>query len=51
MSTNTDKQAKQQYIYCKVRFSSSRFELSYITEDENVSAAILLRHLIWNWDK
>lgn len=38
MSTNTDKQAKQQYTYCKVRFSSSRFELSYITEDESIRA-------------
>lgn len=38
MATNTDKQAKQQYTYCKVRFSSSRFELSYITEDESIRA-------------
>lgn len=38
MATNTDKQAKQQYTYCKVRFSNSRFELSYITEDESVRA-------------
>lgn len=38
MATNTDKQAKQQYTYCKVRFSSSRFELLYITEDESIRA-------------
>lgn len=38
MATNTDKQAKQQYTYCKVRFSNSRFELSYLTEDESVRA-------------
>lgn len=38
MATNTAKQAKQQYTYCKVRFSSSRFELSYITEDESIRA-------------
>lgn len=38
MATNTDKQVKQQYTYCKVRFSSSRFELSYITEDESIRA-------------
>lgn len=38
MATNTDQQAKQQYTYCKVRFSSSRFELSYITEDESIRA-------------
>lgn len=38
MSTNTDKQAKQQYTYCKVRFSNSHFELSYLTEDESVQA-------------
>jgi len=36
MAANTDKQAKQQYTYCKVRFSNSRFELSYLTEDESV---------------
>ena len=38
MATNTDKQAKQQYTYCKVRFSNSQFELSYLTEDESVQA-------------
>ena len=38
MATKTDKQSKQQYTYCKVRFSSSRFELSYITEDESIRA-------------
>ena len=43
MATNTDKQAKQQYIYCKVRFSNSHFELSYITEDESVRAGDFVR--------
>ena len=38
MATNTDQQAKQQYTYCKVRFSNSRFELSYITKDESIRA-------------
>ena len=38
MAENTEKQAKQQYTYCKVRFSNSRFELSYIIEDESVQA-------------
>ena len=38
MATNTDKQAKQQYTYRKVRFSNSHFELSYLTEDESVRA-------------
>lgn len=36
MAANTDKQVKQQYTYCKVRFSNTRFELSYLTEDESV---------------
>lgn len=38
MAENTEKQAKQQYTYCKVRFSNSRFQLSYIIEDESVQA-------------
>ena len=38
METRTERHAKQQYIYCKVRFSSTRFALSYLTEDESVRA-------------
>ena len=36
METSTKRHTKQQYIYCKVRFSSTRFALSYLTEDESV---------------
>ena len=43
MAANTDKQAKQQYTYCKVRFSNSRFELSYLTEDESIRAGDFVR--------
>ena len=38
METSTQRYTQQQYIYCKVRFSSTRFPLSYLTEDESVRA-------------
>lgn len=38
METSTQRHTQQQYIYCKVRFSSTRFPLSYLTEDESVRA-------------